>query len=168
MNKAVAAAGGVLGAAAMLGVGMLVGNQVGREQALLAAAGAEGPLTAQDKLLLGSFTQAAENFDTLVAKAQKGKQVGPQMTRQAVAVLNVKRLAASDPLRNAADATAEAMLLIGAGVTTNDTGTVQEGVDAYQQAREALVDLARELNPELQFADPTPPAPADPSAQPDQ
>ncbi len=155
MQKTMALVGGVLGGAALLGVGVAVGAQVGQEQALIAAADAQGPLTAQDKLLLGSFTQASQNFDMLVARAQKGKQVGPQMTRQAVSVLNVKRLSASEPLRNAADTTSKAMLLIGAGVTTDDTGTVEEGIEAYGEARQALVELAREINPDAEIADPT-------------
>lgn len=148
MHKAAAVVGGVLGGAALLGVGMAVGSQVGQEQALIAAANADGPLTAQDKLLLGSFTQASGNFDELVARARKGKQVGPEMTKQAVSVLNIKRLAASEPLRNAAEATAEAMLLLGAGITANDEGTVKEGVAAYEEAQDALVELAREINPD--------------------
>ena len=59
MQKTMALVGGVLGGAALLGVGVAVGAQVGQEQALIAAADAQGPLTAQDKLLLGSFTQAS-------------------------------------------------------------------------------------------------------------
>ena len=148
MRKSVTVAGGVFAGAAMLGLGMVVGSQVGQNDALIAAANVEGPVTAQDKILLGTFTNASSNFDALVNRARKGKQVGPEMTRQAVAVLNVKRLAAGETLKNTADATAEAMLLIGAGVTANDEGTVKDGIAAYEKAQEAIVTLAEEINPD--------------------
>jgi hypothetical protein len=153
VQKAVAIGGGIMAGAAMLGIGMAVGAQVGQQQALIAAADAQGPLTSQDRILLRTFSQAADDFDALVARARKGKQVGDEMTREAVTVLNVKRLSASDGLRNAADATAQAMLLIGAGISTNDQGTVQDGVDAYREAQQKLVELARELNPDANIPD---------------
>jgi hypothetical protein len=148
VRKIVTIAGGVLGGAAMLGIGMAVGSQVNQNDALIAAANVESPVTAQDKLLLGTFTQASSNFDALVKRAQQGKQVGPEMTRQAVAVMNVKRLAAGDTLRATAETTADAMLLIGAGVTANDEETVREGIAEYEKAQESVVQLAQEINPD--------------------
>ncbi|MAT61463.1 MAG: hypothetical protein CMH41_07460, partial [Micrococcales bacterium] len=59
------------------------------------------------------------------------------------------RLANNEALTEAATATGEAMLLIGAGVTANDQQTTADGVEAYQAAQEKIVELAQEVNPEL-------------------
>jgi hypothetical protein len=63
--------------------------------------------------------------------------------------LNVGRLANTEALTEAATATVDAFLLIGAVVTENYEQTTAEGVEAYQAAQEKIVELAQEVNPEL-------------------
>ena len=149
MRKALMIGGGVLAGAALLGVGVAVGSNVGQEEVVVAASDAEGPLNQQDQLLIGEFTNVTRSFDQLIVKVQKGKiSVGEQITKNAVASLNIGRLAANESLKEAATVTGEAMMLIGAGVTANDEQTTREGVEAYQVAQETIVDLAQEINPE--------------------
>ena len=149
MRKALAIGGGVLAGVALLGIGVAVGNNVGQEEVVVVASDAEGPLNQQDQILIGEFSNISGTFDQLIIKVQKGKPVGEQITRNAVAALNVGRLANNESLKEAATATGEAMLLIGAGVTANDEQTTADGVEAYQAAQEKLVDLAKEVNPDF-------------------
>ncbi len=150
MRKALAIGGGILAGVALLGVGVAVGSNVGQEeQIVVATSDAEGPLNQQDQLLIAEFSNISGSFDQLIVKVQKGKPVGEQITRNAVAALNVGRLANNEALKEAATATGDAMLLIGAGVTANDEQTTAEGVEAYQAAQEKIVELAQEVNPEL-------------------
>ena len=149
MRKALAIGGGVLAGVALLGIGVAVGSNVGGEEVVVVASDADGPLNPQDKILIGEFSNISGTFDQLIVKVQKGKPVGEQITRSGVAALNVGRLANNEALTEAATATGEAMLLIGAGVTANDEQTVAEGVEAYQAAQEKITDLAKEVNPDF-------------------
>ena len=149
MRKALAIGGGVLAGGALLGIGVAGGNNVGQEEVVVVASDAEGPLNQQDQILIGEFSNISGTFDQLIIKVQKGKPVGEQITRNAVAALNVGRLANNESLKEAATATGEAMLLIGAGVAANDEQTTADGVEAYQAAQEKIVELAQEVNPDL-------------------
>ena len=149
MRKALAIGGGVLAGVALLGIGVAVGSNVGQEEVVVVASDAEGPLNQQDQILIGEFSNISGTFDQLIIKVQKSKPVGEQITRNAVAALNVGRLANNESLKEAATATGEAMLLIGAGVTANDEQTTADGVEAYQAAQEKIVELAQEVNPDF-------------------
>lgn len=162
MNRFTQVAGALIGGAALLGIGVAVGTRVdpGPEE-VLAAAGAQPPINQQDQFLMQAFMAASRDFDALLAKAKKGnKQVGPAMTKQAVIVLSVKRSAQNPQLREAADAVAQAMLLLGAGLTADNGGAVEDGVAAYQHAQEKLAELGAVLNGEQS------PAPVPSSAEP--
>lgn len=145
--------GGFLAALALVGLGVALGNHLGQQNAVVAQANAEGPLTPQDQVLMGSFTEISGTFDELLAQAANGKPVGEKMTRIGVAALNVERLAAHETFQEAAGVTADAMLLIAAGITANDNETVNEGAAAYRESQQAIVELARELDPDADIPD---------------
>lgn len=145
MNRMATVAAAVLGGLAMLGVGVAVGTSVGREETLAASAAAQGPLTAKDGMVLQEFSAASTEFDRLMGKAKKGKAVGPAMIKQADAMLAVRRAAQGQALKDVADATAQAMLLLGAGLSANDGATVEEGIKAYKTAQEKVTQLAKEV-----------------------
>lgn len=165
MNKAVQIGGAVVAGAVLLGGGILVGRNAGQADADPIATATPttppGALTASDQYLLQAFMAASKDFDELMEKARKGNtSVGPKMTKQAVIVLTVERNAANEQLKAAAGAAAEAMLLIGAGMTANDNGAVQDGVSAYQEAQTKVVELANMLKGETASPSPTATEPA--------
>jgi hypothetical protein len=160
MNRFVGIAAGAMGGIALLGVGVAVGSQVGRQEALIAAADVQGPLTTQDSFLLQSFIRASTQFDKFVTEARKGKSVGDGMTKQAVIVLNVERQARSPELHDAADAVGQAMLLIGAGVIANDGGTVKQGLDQYKVGQEKVALLTDKINADAAAGGAQAPAPS--------
>lgn len=143
MNRAVAVGGSVLGAAALLGVGVAVGTQVGAEQqaetmaAQAAAQVPQGLQDSQEKMRLSAFVASAAQFQQLLDKATRSKptpELGNGMISQAVTVRAIKRTAATNELRDAADSLSQAMLLIGAGVIANEGGITEEGMAAYKEA----------------------------------
>lgn len=145
MNRSLQVGGAVLGGVALLGAGVVVGSKVGQDTVVVAAAGvqADGGLSQSDTFMTQTFMTASRNFDALLAKVRKGDtSVGPAMTKQAVAVLAVKRAAQNEQLRSAADSASQAMLLIGAGVTANDGAAVQDGVAAYKDAQQKVIALS--------------------------
>lgn len=167
MNRYVAVAGGVLAGAALLGVGVAVGSQVGEQQALVMAADAKGPLNSKDMMLLQTFITASNDFDKLAVKARKSKnaqEIGTAMTQQGVIVLAVERNAEGEKLRTTADAVADAMLLIGAGVTVDDGGAVQDGLEQYKIAQQKVVELTTELNESMAQESGDQPQPAETQA----
>jgi len=145
MNRTLGIAGGALAGVTLLGVGIAVGSQVGQQEALVAAADAQGPFSTQDTFLLQSFIRASDQFEKLVPKAQKAKPVGEEMTKQAVVVLNVKRSTDSPELHDAAEAVGQAMLLIGAGITANDGSTVNDGLQQYKIGQEKVEILTNKI-----------------------
>lgn len=163
MNRIAQVAGAVIGGAALLGVGVAVGTRVNPvpEEVLAAAAPAQAPLNQQDQFLMQAFMTASRDFDALLAKAKKGnRKVGPAMTEQAVIVLSVKRSAQNEQLRQAADAASQAMLLLGAGLTADNGGAVQDGIAAYKDAQQKVTELGAVLNGET----PPPAPPSDPAS----
>lgn len=146
MNRSLQVGGAVLGGVALLGAGVVVGSKVGQDTVVVAAASAQtdGPLSQSDTFMTQTFLTASRTFDQLLEKVRKGDaSVGPAMTKQAVAVLAVKRAAQNEQLRSAADSASQAMLLIGAGVTANDGAAVQDGVTAYKEAQQKVVELGK-------------------------
>lgn len=170
MKRSMQVGGAILGGAALLAAGVLVGSKVGDDTIVVAAAGAEsdGGLSQSDTFMTQAFLAASREFDALLTKVRKGDTtVGPAMTKQAVAVLAVKRSAQNEQLRAAADSASQAMLLIGAGVTANDGAAVQDGVAAYKDAQAKVVELSKVFTgetPGTSSPSPTPdagsPAPA--------
>ncbi len=151
MKRAVAIGGSVVGAAALLGVGVAVGTQVGAEQqaeTMAAEAAAQVPqgfADSKEQMRLSAFVSSAGEFQKLLNKAtreQPSAQVGNQMIGYAVAVRAIKRTAATNELREAADSLSQAMLFIGAGVIADEGGITQEGIDAYKAADEKVKVLS--------------------------
>lgn len=145
MKRVIIVLGAVVGAVALLGAGLAVGSKMGQEQAITAAAEAQGPLTEKDMAILSTFSEASQEFETLLGKAQKGKKVGDKLTEQAVIVLHVERSAEGPKFKEAVGDAGDAMLLLSAGVITDDGATVEEGIEAYKASQEKLVELAEEV-----------------------
>lgn len=154
MNRAVAVGGSVLGAAVLMGAGVMVGTQIGAEQqaATTAAEAAaqipQGFADPKEKLRLGAFVDSAAKFQTLLDKAtstQPTDAIGNEMIRNAVTVRAITRTANTQELRDAAESLSQAMLLIGAGVLADEGGITQEGIDAYKAADEKVQALSEKL-----------------------
>ncbi len=151
MNRAVTIGGAVLGAAVLMGAGVAVGTKVGQEQAaatVAADAAAQVPTgfnAPEEQMRLTAFAQSANEFQGLIKAATKGgpsTEIAKQMTTYAVGVRAIKRTAVTPELREAADTLSEAMLLISAGVLTDEGGITQEGIDAYKAADAQVSELA--------------------------
>ncbi|MFN8125430.1 MAG: hypothetical protein U0R64_02825 [Candidatus Nanopelagicales bacterium] len=162
MNRVATTVGAVVGGAALLGVGVVVGSQVGQqnEATVVAAAPAEvvGLKNPKESALLDTFVRASSEFEQLIQVANKkpADKIGPALTQQAVIVRAVKREAQTPELRDAADATSQAMLLISAGVTASEGGITQEGMDAYKAATDKVKALTARYQQENGVASPSP------------
>lgn len=146
MSRLVTVIAAVVGGVALLGVGLLLGTKMGEEQAQVAAADAQGPLSQKDSLILPTFSEASGKFDSLLIKAKDGKNVSKQLTEQAVIVLKVERAAEAPDFKEAVGDTGDAMLLLSAGLVADDGDTVEVGIAAYQKAQEKLFEIANEIN----------------------
>lgn len=164
MNRAVTIGGAVLGAAVLMGAGVAVGTKVGQEQAaatVAADAAAQAPkgfAVPEEQMRLTAFAQSAAEFQKLINKATKdgaSPEIAEQMTTYAVGVRAVKRTAETEELRDAADSLSEAMLLISAGVLTDEGGITQEGIDAYKAADEKVSALAETVAQQQGLSVPT-------------
>lgn len=151
MKRAVAIGGSVVGAAALLGVGVAVGTQVGAEQqaeTMAAEAAAQVPqgfADSKEQMRLSVFVSSADEFQRLLNKATRGQptiEIGNQMIGHAVTVRAIKRTAATNELRDAADSLSQAMLFIGAGVMADEGGITEEGIAAYKAADEKVKVLS--------------------------
>lgn len=146
MNRVVVIVAAVVLGIALLGVGIAVGSKIGEEQALVAAAEEQGPWTDKDALILPTFSEASQKFERLIEKARNGQDVSQQLTRQAVIVLHVEESAEGKKFKAVVGETGDAMLLLSAGVTTDDAATVEQGIEAYRKAQAKLMELADEVN----------------------
>lgn len=164
MNRAVTIGGAVLGAAVLMGAGVAVGTKVGQEQAaatVAADAAAQAPkgfAAPEEQMRLSAFAQSAAEFQNLINKATKegpSPEIAEEMTTYAVGVRAVKRTAETAELRDAADSLSEAMLLISAGVLTDEGGITQEGMDAYQLADDKISQLAETVAKEQGLSAPS-------------
>lgn len=162
MNRVATIVGAVAGGAALLGIGVVVGSNVGdqNETAVVASAPAEvqGLKNPQESALLDTFVRASGDFENLIQQVNKkpAAQVGPALTQQAVIVRAVKREAQTPELRDAADATSQAMLLISAGVTASEGGITKEGMDAYKAATDKVKALTARYQQDNGVASPSP------------
>ncbi len=165
MNRAVTIGGAVLGAAVLMGAGVAVGTKVGQEQAaatVAADAAAQAPkgfAVPEEQMRLSAFAQSAAEFQSLINKATKegaSPEIAEQMTTYAVGVRAVKRTAETAELRDAADSLSEAMLLISAGVLTDEGGITQEGIEAYKAADAKVAQLADTVAREQGLGTPAP------------
>lgn len=146
MKRTVTIVVAVIVGIALLGAGIVLGSKIGQEQALEAAAEEQGPWTDKDALVLPTFSDSTQKFEKLIEKARKGKDVSKQLTEQAVIVLHVEQSAEGQKFKEVVGDTADAMLLLSAGVTTDDAATVEQGIEAYRKAQEKLLALADEVN----------------------
>ncbi len=162
MNRVATIVGAVAGGAALLGIGVVVGSQVGEQNdpTLVAAAPAEvtGLKNPQESALLDAYVRASSDFERLIQQVNNkpATEVGPALTQQAVIVRAVKREAQTPELVDAADATSQAMLLISAGVTAGEGGITKEGMEAYKAATEKVKVLTARYQEDNGVASPTP------------
>jgi hypothetical protein len=145
MKRLLIVVAAVIGGVALLGAGIVVGSKIGQEQAIVAAADAQGPLTEKDAIVLSTFSDAGAKFEKLLLKAKDGKKVGDELTRQAVIVLHVERAAEGPKFKEAAGAAGDAMLLLSAGLIADDGATVEQGLAEYKASQEMTVALAEEI-----------------------
>lgn len=145
MKRIVIVVATVIGGIALLGAGIAVGSKIGQEQALVAAADAQGPWTDKDSLILPAFSEATQQFEESLEKARKGKKVGDELTRQAVIVLRVERSAEGEMFKEAVGDAGSAMLLLSAGIIADDGATVEEGIEAYRKSQEKLLQLSEDV-----------------------
>ncbi|MCH9815148.1 MAG: hypothetical protein K0U64_01690 [Actinomycetia bacterium] len=166
MNRMAAIGAGVLGGVALVGAGVAAGSLMAEDsETQVVSAAAQGPITEADQPLLVNFGAATNEFESLLVKARDGKKVGDQLTQQAVVVLNLERVAQGTDFKDILSATGDAMLLLGAGVTSDDGATVEEGLNDYQEAQQQILELAEEVNGgPISGSDlPTPDTPAAPA-----
>ncbi|MCB0919627.1 MAG: hypothetical protein KDC39_13785 [Actinobacteria bacterium] len=143
----------VLVGAALIGVGAYVGARV--EQTDSASANAEGPITSKDALILPTFSEAATEFEKQLELAKSGKNVGDKLMKQAVVVRHISGTAEGSSFKEVSTLTAEAMMLLSAGVIADDGATVQAGFEKYQQAQEKIYALVDEVKNSDALNEPT-------------
>ena len=107
--------------------------------------GVEGSLNIEDEVL--EWLKDPKNFQELTDEQKQMLEwlSGDELMQQAVVVRHISIGAEGSDFKSVTETTAEAMMLLSAGVIADDGPTVEAGFQKYQQAQEKILGLVDQV-----------------------